>query len=145
MAYMQESVSAMALFLAPAGLLVATYLAPSFATLHNLSQPRSRATITAIAGIFMSLIGASLGPLIGGISIDLLGEYLFNQAGYASFATVCPGGLPGADYPTVMTDLCRPVLARATQLSLLCWAPLMIWPAFHFWLASRTIRGEERV
>jgi MFS family permease len=141
-AYAQESVLGMALFLVPAGLVIPTYMAPSFATLHNLSQPRARATVTAIAGICMGLIGAGMGPLMGGISIDLLTEHLFTQAGHANFASTCPGGLAGAQTPAALAALCKPILARGTQLSLLLWAPLMVWPAFHFWLASRSIRHE---
>lgn len=142
-AYMQDSALAMALFLVPAGLVIPTYLAPSFATLHNLSQPRARATVTAIAGICMGMIGASVGPLLGGISIDVLSEHLFARAGFSDFVSACPGGLPGPQSSAAVAGLCAPVLARATQISLLFWAPLMVWPAFHFWWASRTIRGEE--
>ena len=143
-AYMQDSALMMAVFLTPAGLLVATYLAPSFATLHNLAQPRSRATVTAIVGICMGLIGAGFGPLIGGITIDLLAEHLFRQAGHAGYGAACPGGMPLASAPATIAQLCEPLLARATQLSLLAWAPTMVWPAFHFWRASRSIRTEEK-
>jgi len=141
-AYLQDDVLRMALFLIPAGLVIPTYMAPSFATLHNLSQPRARATVTAIAGICMGMIGAGLGPLLGGISIDLLSEHLFATAGFSGFASACPGGLPGPNAAPSVAALCGPLLARATQLSLLLWAPTMIWPAWHFWLASRSIREE---
>jgi len=141
-AYMQDSALAMVAFLIPAGMVIPTYLAPSFATLHNLSQPRSRATVTAIAGICMGMIGAGLGPLLGGVTIDLISEHLFGRAGFSGFLTACPGGLPGPGSPAAVAALCEPVLARATQLCLLGWAPVMVWPAFHFWLASRPIRNE---
>lgn len=143
-AYMQDSVFGMAMFLIPAGMVIPTYLAPSFATLHNLSQPRSRATVTAIAGICMGMIGAGIGPLMGGITIDVLSEHLFARAGFADFVSACPGGLPALQSPAAISALCAPVLARATQLSLLGWAPLMVWPAFHFWLASRSIKDEAK-
>lgn len=141
-AYAQSTVLSMALFLAPAGLVIPAYMAPSFATLHNLSQPRARATVTAIAGICMGMIGAGMGPLLGGISIDLMSEHLFSLAGLSGFASACPGGLPGPNAAAEIAALCAPLLARATQLSLLLWAPTMIWPAWHFWAASRSIRGE---
>jgi len=141
-AYLQSGVLAMALFLIPAGLVIPTYMAPSFATLHNLSQPRARATVTAIAGICMGMIGAGLGPLLGGISIDLVSEHLFSAAGFADFAASCPGGLPGPDTMPAIAPMCVPMLARATQISLLLWVPTMVWPAFHFWLASRSIRSD---
>jgi MFS family permease len=141
-AYLQDEVLPLALFLALGSLVIPTYMAPSFATLHNLSQPRSRATVTALAGICMGMIGAGLGPLLGGISIDLAGEHLFGQAGFSGFATACPGGLPGPGASAEIAGLCAPILARATQLSLLLWAPTMLWPAWHFWLASRSIKGE---
>ncbi len=142
-AYLQDNVLAMALFLVPAGLVIPTYMAPSFATLHNFSQPRARATVTAIAGICMGMIGAGLGPLLGGISIDLLGEHLFTQAGFSGFAAACPGGLPGPEASAQIAQMCAPLLARATQISLLLWALTMIWPAWHFWLASRSIQSDQ--
>lgn len=142
-AYMQDNVLWLALLLAPGSLVISSYMAPSFATMHNLSQPRSRATVTAIAGICMGMIGAGMGPLLGGISIDLLGEHVFGQAGFSGFAAACPGGLPGPQTAPAISTQCAPVLARATQLSLLVWAPTMLWPAFHFWLASRSIADEQ--
>ena len=142
-AYAQDDWIGLALFLAPAGLLVATYMAPSFATLHNLAQPRARATTSAIVALCMGLIGASIGPLLGGLTIDLLAEHYFAARGLAGFASACPGGLAPADASAAIAAACGPVLARATQMSLLAWAPLMLWPAIHFWIASRHIATER--
>jgi len=141
-AYAQDMLVPLALLLVPGGFLVATYMAPSFAVLQNIVEPRMRATTTAVAGICMSLIGMGLGPLLGGLTIDHIAAHLFAGRGLGDFATACPGGLAPTGAAPVLVTACPKVLSMATQATLLLWTPLMLWPVFHYWRAARTIRAD---
>jgi hypothetical protein len=57
---------------APAALLGATYLAPTFATTQALATPRMRATASAVLLFLLNLIGMGLGPLAVGVASDFL-------------------------------------------------------------------------
>jgi MFS family permease len=57
---------------APATLLGATYLAPTFATTQALATPRMRAAASAVLLFFLNLIGMGLGPLAVGVASDFL-------------------------------------------------------------------------
>lgn len=143
-AYWQEGLIPLALMLVPGGFLVATYLAPSFAVLQNIVEPRMRATTTAVAGICMSLIGMGLGPLLGGLTIDRIAAHLFAAQGLGEFTAACPGGLAPAGAAPALVAACPQVLSVATQATLLLWTPLMLWPAFHYWRAGRTVGKDAR-
>jgi MFS family permease len=57
---------------APATLLGATYLAPTFATTQALATPRMRAAASAVLLFLLNLIGMGLGPLAVGAASDFL-------------------------------------------------------------------------
>jgi MFS family permease len=57
---------------APAALLGATYLAPSFATTQALAPPHMRAAASAVLLFLLNLIGMGLGPLAVGVASDAL-------------------------------------------------------------------------
>jgi MFS family permease len=61
---------------APAALLGATYLAPTFATTQALAPPHMRAAASAVLLFLLNLIGMGLGPLAVGIASDALSARL---------------------------------------------------------------------
>jgi len=141
-AYRQAQWLPMIAFLIVPGFCAAAYMAPSFATLQNIATSRMRATVTAVAAICTGLIGMGIGPLLGGMTIDTLAGHLFATGGMGDFALTCPGGAPPPNASAAVALSCRETLASATQLALLLWAPLMIWPAVHYYIASRSIRRD---
>lgn len=119
------------------GLCAAAYVAPSYATLQNLAEPRMRATVTAIATMCTSLIGMGLGPLLGGISIDLLTGHYLAAAGFPGLVGQCHGSPVGN-----LALACHAAIASGTRATLMLWAPLTVWPAIHYFIAARTIRAD---
>ena len=112
---------------------------PTFATLHGRTDPRSRPSMVAIVQLVSSLLGGGLGPFLGGLSIDLLSDTYY--AG--DFAAACIGKAPMSGGPDEAYRLCAGALLQGTTTSLLLTAPLLLWPAAHFWLAARAI-GANR-
>ena len=69
LAVTRESAPAAIGLLALAATVQYCYLAPSTGVFQNLMHPRMRASATATVGIFYSIVGAGLGPLlVGGLS-----------------------------------------------------------------------------
>jgi MFS family permease len=144
-AYAQSSWMTMAVLMFLPAVLGFTYLAPGFAILHNMVEPRMRATMIAIVQLLSNLIGAGLGPLFGGITIDLAAQPLFARyVSHATFATSCPGGTAAPGAGPELVQACHQALVQATSLTMIGWMPLMLWPALHFWLAARTVRRDAR-
>ena len=144
LAYAQGSWLALALLLIVPTIISMTYLAPSYAVLHNIVEPRMRATMIAMVGLVSSLLGGGLGPLLGGASIDLMAKALFGRYGVGAFTAACPGGAPPAGAAPHLAAACHAALADATQYALIGWTPLLLWPVLHFWLAARTIRRDAK-
>lgn len=72
------------------------YIAPTYATVQNLSAVHSRATATAVLAFAVSIVGAGIGPLmIGGISDGLALLYKEQSLRYA-FLVLIPIYLIGA-------------------------------------------------
>lgn len=137
--YLQSSLIGTCVLLFAASVPALTYTAPTFSVLHGLVSARMRATMVALIGIASSLIGGGLGPLLGGFTIDLIAAAHF-PAG--NFAQACPGGMAPAHAAANLVGLCRATLLAGTQNALLLWTPLFLWPTYHFWQASRTVRAD---
>ena len=143
-AYAQSSWLAMAVLMFVPAVLGFTYLAPGFAILHNMVEPRMRATMIAIVQLLSNLIGAGIGPLAGGVTIDLAARQFFEHYGLGSFGGTCPGGSAAPGAPPALAQACHDALTQATSLTMIGWMPLLLWPALHFYLASRTVRRDAR-
>lgn len=128
----------MAALLIVPGLCAAAYMAPTHATLQNIAEPRMRATVTAIATLCTSLVGMGIGPLLGGLSIDLLSSHALAAAGHGDFTRTCHGLQPAGE----LARACHAALVGGTRAALMLWAPLMAWPAAHYLIAARTIRAD---
>ena len=119
-------------------LINATFLAPCYTVLHNTIPPGGRAKAVVILGLFMGLIGHSLGPLIAGAANDIIAGIQFTAApgGYLS---ACPGGQAPAGAPAALDAACQDALATATQWVMMATMALTLWPAWHFFLAGRNM------
>jgi MFS family permease len=144
LAYAQASWLAMAALMIVPAIIGMMYLAPGYAVLHNIVEPRARATMIAIVGLISNLLGAGVGPLLGGVTIDLMAGRLFARSGLGAFASACPGGHARPGGPAGLEGACHAALTSATQFAMIGWLPLLLWPALHFYLASRTVRRDAR-
>ncbi len=138
-AYVSPSWIAAAGILLVPGIFGYTYLGPTWGVLHNLVEPRARASATALLFFVLNLIALGGGPFFTGYAIDLFGKSLWKNAGPGAFMTACPGGI-AVDH--ALAHACTTTLAQATQYGILLTMVTYVWGAFHYLLASRTIRAD---
>jgi predicted MFS family arabinose efflux permease len=112
-----------------ANLSLATHLAPSLASVQNVSHPRMRALATALIWL----------PTLLGVASDFFAGRAF-AAG--EFIMSCPGGRapPGAE--AGLDDACRAASTHGLRMALLCASVFLWWAAAHFLLASRTLKRD---
>ena len=120
----------------------ATFMAPSFTVLYSIVPPGGRAKALIIAGVFMSLIGGSIGPLVTGAANDLLASFLFGETSPTGFMASCPGGQAIKGAAAALDAACRKAVVDATQIVLVTTMSLTVWPAFHFYLAGRRMASQ---
>jgi predicted MFS family arabinose efflux permease len=138
-AFSAKDVTVSLVFVWFANLALATYLAPSAATMQNLAGPRMRATTSAIVALVAGLLGAGLGPTLLGIASDMYATSMF--AG-GEFIARCPGGRapPGAE--AALDVACRSASAEGLRLALISALGFFVWAAVHFVAAARTLRQD---
>jgi len=141
-AYAQQSWIGLSVILFFASIINSTYLAPCFAVLHGTVGPGGRATASVIAQFSLSLIGASLGPLLAGIAMDFLAGKLFGDFAPGGFIEACPGGRAAAGASAALDEACRAAGIDSTQIVIMCFLACMIWPAWHFFLAARGMKAR---
>jgi MFS family permease len=105
------------------------YIGPTFGALHNMVEPRMRATAVAIVFMLTSLIGIGLGPVLIGFISDTAAAAL--HAGDWSTCRATPA-LPG----------CGAASLGGLRIALIAGALLYIWPGIHYFLASTTLRED---
>jgi len=121
-------------------LINATFLAPCYTVLHNTIPPGGRAKAVVILGLFMGLIGHSIGPFIAGGANDMIAALQFGTFAPEGFSVACPGGQAAAGASAALDAACRNSLATATQWVMMATMALTTWPAFHFFLAGRHMK-----
>lgn len=122
-----------------ANLMLATYLAPSSATMQNLIGPRMRAMTAAIAGLVVGLLGAGLGPTLLGMASDF---FAARQFGSSDFIASCPGGRAPAGAEAALDLACRTASSEGLRLALISVLVFFVWAAVHYLLAARTVRRD---
>ena len=122
-----------------ANLSLATYMAPSSATMQNLIGPRMRAMTAAIAGMVVGLFGAGLGPTLLGIASDLYASASFVSG---DFIAQCPGGRAPAGAESILDAACRSASSEGLRLALISALAFFVWAAVHYVAAARTLRRD---
>lgn len=125
-----------------ANLSLATYLAPSSATMQNLVGPRMRAFTSAVVAMVTGLLGAGLGPTLLGMASDYFGARAF---GAADFLRSCPGGHAPAGADAAVDTACRAASTQGLRMALLCALVFFLWAAVHYVLAARTLQKDRYV
>lgn len=105
---------------------VTIYLGPTFGALHNMVEPRMRATAVAIMFMVVSLVGLGLGPVLVGAMSDYATQTL-----YAEEFAAC-GGVVAA---------CSKASFAGLRVAMIATALLYVWPAFHFFRAGSALHS----
>jgi MFS family permease len=112
---------------------------PTLVIAQNMVDASMRASSAFTVALVFGLVGAGLGPTIGGIMSDLAARHSF-AAG--NFAAQCPGGTsrPGAD--SALTSACSISSAYGIRVAMAAVAFLLLWGSLHYFLAARTLRAD---
>lgn len=131
-ALLQSNLIALVALLALGQLCCVVYLGPTFGVLHNMVEPRMRATAVAIVFVLTSLIGLGLGPVLVGWLSDFAGARATDAATWAS----CMNGSTSTE--------CREASFHGVKIALVSAALLYLWPAIHYFVASRSVATDLR-
>jgi predicted MFS family arabinose efflux permease len=115
-----------------AATLAFTFYAPTFGAVQNMVESRMRASASAIVIFFQNLVGMGLGPLFVGVLSDHFAARLFE----GDYAAQCAGPA------TQAVQTCALASSLGIRYAMMACAGVALWAAFHFWLASRTLRRD---
>jgi hypothetical protein len=112
--------------------------------MHNMVEPRMRATATAILFLTLNLIGLGLGPTLVGVASDLYAAAHFQTLAHAvgTFANLCPGGRPRAGVAAGLAQACQTSSAYGVRWALVTCTATFLWAGLHYALAARTLRRD---
>lgn len=141
-AYLAPSWRMAAVLLMLPGVFSYTYLGPTFGVMHNLVEPRMRATATALLFFVLNFIALGGGPFFTGLMSDVLAQHAFTAAHLGQFLTVCPGGVGPKGGPAALNALCLATGAHATRWAILATYGFGVWGAIHYFIAAIRIRQD---
>lgn len=118
---------------------LATYMAPSLATMQNLVGPRMRAMTSAVVAMVVGLLGAGLGPTLLGICSDRYARVFFTGG---DFIASCPGGRGPLGGDAALDLACRAASSEGLRAALISALVFFAWAAVHYLLAARTLRRD---
>ena len=118
---------------------LATFMAPTWASMQNLAGPRMRATTSAVGALAIGVLGAGLGPTVVGFLSDRFASSSF--AG-GNFLASCPGGRGSDGIGTALDGACLSASADGLRFALISVLGVFVWAAFHYLLAARSLRRD---
>lgn len=119
-----------------------TYLGPTFGVMHNMVEPRMRATATALLFFVLNLIALGAGPPFTGWVIDLFVQHSFAANDLGTFIATCPGGKAIVGAPADVGAACHAAGALGTRYGILAVTLIYAWAALHYLLGSRTLGAD---
>jgi hypothetical protein len=119
-----------------------TYLGPTFGVMHNMVEPRMRATATALLFFVLNLIALGAGPPFTGWVIDLFVQNSFAANDLGTFIATCPSGKAIVGAPAEVGAACHAAGALGTRYGILAVTLIYGWAALHYLLASRTLAAD---
>ncbi|MBZ9649128.1 MFS transporter [Sphingobium sp. 3R8] len=119
-----------------ATLAIFTYLAPTFAQMHNMIDARMRATASSIMYLIMNLIGLGIGPPLIGLISDYMTRVALTQAAGSGLVPRCVGAV--ASLP-----VCQHAAGIGITYALVVISLILFWAAAHFWIAGYHV-GRRR-
>ncbi len=117
-AFLSHSVAGFVFFALIGQIAIAVFVAPLFAVLANMVEPRMRATAVAVMGVVNSLVGLGLGPVLVGTLSDFAARYFY--------------GVSATDCAATASAACTHGSYLGLRASLVITGILFLWPAFHF-------------
>jgi predicted MFS family arabinose efflux permease len=138
-AFSARSIYASLTFVFFGNLVLASFMAPTMATMQNLAEPRMRATTTAVTALVIGIFGAGLGPTVTGMLSDYFAPRAFEGAGF--FAS-CPGGRGADGVGTPLDTACLAASAQGLRFALISVLVAFAWGALHYWRAARTLGND---
>jgi predicted MFS family arabinose efflux permease len=142
-AYLAPTWKLAALILMLPGVFSYTYLGPTFGVMHNLVEPRMRATATALLFFVLNLIALGGGPYFTGLMSDIFAQHIFSAQGLGHFLTVCPGGAaPRHGAAAGLNAVCIATSALGARYAILTTFAFGVWGAMHYFIAARYIRAD---
>jgi len=146
-AYLAPSWIMAAAILAVPGVFAYTYLGPTFGVMHNLVEPRMRASATALLFFILNLIGLGGGPFFTGLVSDILTQHAFAVQGLAvhglgAFAAACPGGIAAKHAAPALAHACAAASVIGVRRAILITYAFGLWGAAHFFFAARDLRAD---
>ncbi len=139
--FLQNDREVAALLLILPGLFQNTYLGTSFGTLHNLVEPRMRASATAILFLVINFAGLGIGPPLVGALSDLFAKAAMPIGSYTS---MCRGGVAVEAAAPAIAAACKHASAMGNRYALIAASAILFWSALHYFLAGRHLPGELR-
>ncbi len=138
--FLQPSIELLSLFVIVPIVLQYLYLGPVFGLLHNMVEPRMRATAVALTNMVINLVGLGLGPMtVGFLSKTLAGS---RYVGPGEYLAACPAGLPPPGGTAAIQAACGSAAFGGLQWAMAITSLIWVWGAVHFFLAARTIRRD---
>jgi MFS family permease len=122
-----------------------SYIGPTLGVMHNLVEPRMRATATALFFLVLNLIALGLGPWFTGLLIDHYSDLQFLQRGLVDFAVSCPGGRAPSGAGVSLAQACSQSLAFGTRQGIVVTLVVLVWASAHYFIAARSIRHDLQV
>lgn len=138
-AFAAEAVAVSFAFIWFANFSLASHLAPSLASVQNVTDPRMRALATALVWLALGLLGTGLGPTLLGLASDFFAGRAF---GAGEFIASCPGGRAPPGAAAGLDSACQAASTQGLKLALLCATFFLLWAAVHFVLAARTLKQD---
>ena len=141
-AYLAPSWTMAAVILAVPGVFAYTYLGPTFGVMHNLVEPRMRASATALLFFILNLIGLGGGPFFTGLVSDIMTQHAFAAQGLGAFAAACPGGVAAKHAAPALAHACAAASVIGVRRAILITYAFGLWGAAHFFFAARDLRSD---
>lgn len=138
-AFISEGIYLSLAFVFFGNLTLASFMAPTMATMQNLARPRMRATTTAISSLAVGIVGAGLGPTVVGVLSDRFAIGFFERA---DFFASCPGGRGADGMGTSLDGACVSASTMGLRYALISVLLAFAWGAVHYLLAARTLKDE---
>jgi predicted MFS family arabinose efflux permease len=118
------------------------YIGPSLGVMHNLVQPRMRATATALFFLVVHLIGLGAGPYVTGSLIDGFSSRAFADGHAGGYLDLCPGGIAAAGSTLDLSSACAAAGITGTRSGIVVVTLLLVWAAVHYCFAARTLARD---
>ena len=117
-------------------LMMSFYFAPTFAVVQNLSEPRMRASASALLFLAINTMGQGVGPVLMGWISDLNARQAF---GLGDYRHLCP---PAPHAPVEIVAACARASTEGLRHSSMVVSAFYLVGAVLYILASRTLKRD---